>query len=58
MPEISEAQTRELWNEFKRNNIGIIRIPGSNSSKEAIVNEIIIEKFPELKSINTQIQEA
>lgn len=54
--------TREFWGEFKRNNIGIIGIDRANKTthiyKEAIVKDIIAEKFPEIESTYTKILDA
>ena len=58
----NEDSLRDLWDNIKRNNIGIIGVPeGEEREKgsEKIFEEIIVENFPTMgKEIATQVQEA
>ena len=58
----NEDSLRDLWDNIKRNNIGIIGVPeGEEREKgsEKIFEEIIVENFPNMgKEIATQVQEA
>ena len=57
----NEDNLRDLWNNVKRPNIRIIRVPEEEDKKkghEKIFEEIIPENFPKLgKEIVTQVQE-
>lgn len=52
----NEQQTKEIWDEFKRNNRRTIKILMEQEGKldEATVKENIAEKFPELDKTCTQ----
>ena len=58
----NEDSLRDLWNNIKRKNIRIIRVPeGEEREKgpEKIFEEIIVENFPNMgKEIATQVLEA
>ena len=58
----NEDSLRDLWDNIKRNNIRIIRVPeGKEREKgpEKIFEEIKVENFPNMgKEIATQVQEA
>ena len=58
----NEDSLRDLWDNIKRNNIRIIRVPeGEEREKghEKICEEIRVENFPNMgKEIATQVQEA
>ena len=58
----NEDSLRDLWDNIKRNNICIIRVPeGEEREKgpEKMFEEIIFENFPNMgKEIATQVQEA
>lgn len=45
---IGKQMSIDLWGKFNRNNIRTIGI--SEKQEEAIVKDIIVEKFPELKN--------
>ena len=57
-----EDSLRDLWNNVKRTNIQIIRVPEEKEKKKGskkIFEEIIVENFPNMgKEIATQVQEA
>ena len=56
-----EDNLRDLWDNTKRTNIQIIRVPEEQKNKgtEKIFEEIIVENFPNMgKEIVTQVQEA
>ena len=57
----NENSLRDLWDNIKRNNIGIIGVPeGEEREKgpEKIFEEIIVENFPNMgKDIVNQVQE-
>ena len=52
----------DLWDNIKRNNIHIIRVPEGKEREigpEKIFEEIIVENFPNMgKEIATQVKEA
>ncbi|XP_055984842.1 LOW QUALITY PROTEIN: prefoldin subunit 3 [Sorex fumeus] len=56
----NQQHTRELWDEFKRNNVRIIGVPEELEGKceETIIKEMIHKNFPELRITVTEIQEA
>jgi len=58
----SEDSLRDLWNNIKHNNIGIIGVPEEEEKKKGhdnIFEEIIVENFPNMeKEIVNQDQEA
>ena len=57
----SEDSLRDLWNNNKHNNIGIIQVPEEEKTKgyDNIFEEIIVENFPSMeKEIVNQHQEA
>ena len=58
----NEDSLRDLWDNFKHNNICIIGVPeGEEREKgpEKIFEEIMVENFPNMgKEIATQVQEA
>ena len=57
----SEDSLRDLWNNNKHNNIGIIQVPEEEKTKgyDNIFEEIIVENFPSMeKEIVNQVQEA
>ena len=57
----NEDSLRDLWDNIKRNNIHIIRVPEGEERErpEKIFEETIVENFPNMgKEIATQIQEA
>ena len=56
-----EDSLRELWDNFKCNNIRIIRVPEEERKKrsEKILEEIIVENFPNKgKEIVNPVEEA
>ena len=57
----NEDNLRDLWNNVKRPNIQVIGVPEEEDKKkdhEKILEEIIVENFPEMgKEIATQVQE-
>ena len=56
-----EDSLRDLWDNIKRNNIRITRVPEEEKKKgtEKIFEEIIVENFPHMgKEIVNQVQEA
>ena len=57
-----EDSLRDLWDNIKRTNIRIIRIPKEEEKEKGsqkIFEEIIVEKFLNMgKEITTQVQEA
>ena len=57
----NEDNLRDLWDNVKRPNIWIIRVPEEEEKKkghEKILEEIIVENFPKMgKEIITQVQE-
>ena len=57
----NEYNLRDIWDNVKRPNIQIIRIPEEEDKKkdhEKILEEIIVENFPKMgKEIATQVQE-
>ena len=57
----NEDNLRDLWNNVKRPNIQVIGVPEEEDKKkdhEKILEEIIVENFPEMgKEIVTQVQE-
>ena len=57
----NEDKLRDLWNNVKRPNIQIIRVPEEEDKKkdhEKILEEIIAENFPKMgKEIITRVQE-
>ena len=57
-----EDSLRDLWDNIKRTNIWIIRVPKEEEKKkgsEKISEQIIVENFPNMgKEIATQVQEA
>ena len=57
----NEDKLRDLWDNVKRPNIQIIRIPEEEDKKkghEKRLEEIIVENFPKMgKEIITQVQE-
>ena len=59
---IIEDSLRDLWDNIKRTNIQIIRVPKEEEKKkgsEKIFEEIIVENFPNIgKEIVNQVQEA
>ena len=59
---INEDSLRDLWDNIKHNNIGIIGVPeGEEREKrpKKIFEEIIVENFPNMgKEIATEVQEA
>ena len=59
--ELNEDNLRDHWDNVKRPSIRIIGVPEEEDKKkghEKILEEIIVEKFPEMgKEIVTQIQE-
>ena len=58
----NEDSLRDLWDNIKRNNIHIIRVPEREEREkgpEKIFEEIIVKNFPNMgKEIATQVQEA
>ena len=58
----NEDSLRDLWDNIKRNNIHIIRVPEGEEREKGpkkIFEEIIVENFPNMgKEIATQVQEA
>ena len=60
--ETNEESLRELWDNVKRTNICIIRVPEGEEKekgKEKIFQEIIAKNFPDMEEEPlTQIQEA
>ena len=58
----TEDSLRELWDNIKGTNIGIIGVPEEEEKKkgnEKIFEEIIVENLPNMgKGIATQVQEA
>ena len=55
-----EDSLRDLWDNIKCTNIGIIRVPEEEEKKgsEKIFEEIIVENFPNMgKEIVNQVQE-
>ena len=58
----NEDSLRDLWDNIKRNNICIIRVPEGEEREEGpkkIFEEIIVKNFPNMgKEIATQVQEA
>lgn len=51
MLKISEQQLKELWKNFKKNSMIIIRIQegeAGNSNEEVIIKDIISKKFTEM----------
>ena len=58
----TEDSLRDLWDNIKRTNIQIIRVPKEEEKKkgyEKIFEEIIVENFPNMeKEIVNQVQEA
>ena len=58
----SEDSLRDLWNNIKHNNIGIIQVPEEEEKKKGyrkIFEEIIVENFPNTeKKIFNQVQGA
>ena len=56
-----EDSLRDLWDNTKRTNIGIIGVPEEEETKkgsEKIFEEIIVENFPSMgNEIATQVQE-
>ena len=58
----TEDSLRDLWDNIKRTNIQIIRVPKEeekNKGYEKILEEIIVENFPTTeKEIVNQVQEA
>ena len=56
-----ESNVRDLWNNIKQANLGIIGIPDREQKEKAIDNifeETMSEKFPNQKKTNIKIQEA
>ena len=57
----NEDSLRDLWDNIKCNNMGIIGVPGGEEREkgpEKIFEEIILENFPNMgKEIATQVQE-
>ena len=57
----SEDSLRDLWNNIKHNNIGIIQVPEEEEKKKGydnIFEEITVEIFPNMeKEIINQVQE-
>ena len=58
----AEDSLRDLWDDIKWTNIGIIGVPEEEEKKkgyEKIFEEIIVENFPNMeKEIVNQVQEA
>lgn len=53
--------TRELWDQLKRHNIRIIEVPETKEENlyvKGIFKDIIVEKFPDLKSAYTHSLDA
>ena len=56
-----ESNVRDLWNNIKQANLGIIGIPDREQKEKAIDNifeETMSEKFPNQKKTNIKIEEA
>ena len=57
----TEGSLRDLWDNIKRTNLGIMGVPEEEKKKghEKIFDEIIVENFPNVeKEIVNQVQEA
>ena len=57
----TENSLRDLWGKIKCPNVRIIGIPEEEEKKkvyEKIFEEIIVEKFPQHRKGNNQVQEA
>lgn len=54
----NEISINDLWENFKQPNIPVTGIHKRKGGRQKILDEIMVEKFPDLmKTINPQIQE-
>ena len=56
-----ESNIRDVWDNIKKVNLCIIKIPQGKEKEKGIANtfeEILAEKFPNLKDTDIKIQEA